>query len=82
MFNSVLNMPLSSTHLAVTHRINYFPIFIFCTYGANVSMVMFLENRFTFNDSEAFSYKNVTYITKRALFTKINFLMLQKITIK
>ena len=55
-------MPLSSKHFAQTQRINYFPIFIFCTYGPNVSMVMFLESCFTFNDSEAFSYKHVTYI--------------------
>ena len=75
-------MPLSSTVFTLNQKIKYFPIFIFCTYGANVSMAMFLESRFTLNNSEAFSYKHVTYIKERALFTKINFFMWQKIRLK
>ena len=42
-------------------------------------MAMFLEICLIFNDSEAVSYKYVTYLKKYALFTKINFFMLRKI---
>ena len=40
---------------------------------------MFLETQVNFNDSEAASYKYVTYLKRCVLFTKINFLMLRKI---
>ena len=36
-------MLLSSMHFALNLKINNFPILIFGTYGANVSMAMFLE---------------------------------------
>ena len=75
MFDSVLNMPLSSTHFALTLRINFFLIFIFGTCKANVSMAMFLESCLNVNDAKAFSYKQVTYTKKNAVFTKIDFLM-------
>ena len=45
-------------------------------------MAMFLESSFSFNDSEAVPKHDVTYIKKRALFTKINFLMFRKIRLK
>ena len=34
MFDSALNMALSSIHFALTRRINYFPLSIFGTYVA------------------------------------------------
>ena len=40
---------------------------------------MFLESFLNFNDSEAVSYKHVTYIKKGVLFIKINLLMSQKV---
>ena len=45
-------------------------------------MAMFLQSRLNFNDSEAFSYKHVTCITKRALFTKKGLLLFLKIRLK
>ena len=43
-------------------------------------MVIFSGSRLNYSNFEAVSYKHVTYIKKRALFTKINLLMFQKIS--
>ena len=42
-------------------------------------MAIFIESFLNVNDSEAFSYTHVTYIKKNAVFTKVDFLMFQKI---
>ena len=42
MFDSLLNMPVSSMHFALTCRTNYFLKLIFGTRGANICMGMFL----------------------------------------
>lgn len=60
-------------------KINYFQIFIFGTCGANVNIAMSLESFLNLKDSEAGSYKHVTFRKNCALFAKINFLMSQKI---
>ena len=82
MFDSVLNMPLISMHFVLTRRINSFPVFIFGTSGANVSIAMFLESHLSFNDSEAVSYKHVTYIKKTCIIHEKNFPMFRKIRLK
>ena len=43
-----------------------------------MSMTKFVESCLNVNDSEAFSYNHFTYTKKRALFTKIDFLMFRK----
>ena len=60
-------------------KINYFQIFTFGTCGANVKIAMSLESFLNLEDSEAASYKHVTFRKNRALFAKINFLMSRKI---
>ena len=42
MFGSVLSMPLSSMHFALTRKTNYFRMLIFGTCGANICMGIFL----------------------------------------
>ena len=66
-------------HFALTQRIDYFPIFVFGTCGANVSMILVLESFLNFNDSDPVSYKHGTYMKRRVSFMKISFLMFQKL---